>query len=369
MDERYCIVHYEIRDAKYSNLKEISSVNKEKIYAAKNLRQSLGGPNQHADQCLLIPEETDPVQHGIHLVPCYKKFTLILSKEKSLFPDNLDSESSSPSSRPPKRAKTSHGGSSSNVYPKECNFCKKFRIMKKNKVHFPITVCTENAVQTIKESAESKEDQNLFFEVKDADLIAREFKYHESCYKEYTRKQKSSVKVDEKERSLGDFDQVKKCVEEKILSQNQAISMRILHDHFGVHTEDTRYRSKLKAKIQATYPGKLHFLTVDANTAEVVISADAINSHTLVNDHKHLLRQAAECLREDILEHAQSMPDLAWPPTIEKLSCDARKPPETLDAFFSHLLKNKDHPNRDTANRLIQSYSSDLIHGVTVEKQ
>ena len=141
--------------------------------------------------------------------------------------------------------------------------------------------------------------------------------------------------------------------------------MHILHDLFGAHTKDTRYRSKLKAKIQATYPGKLHFLTVDANTPEIVISADAINSHTLVNEREHLLRQAAECLREYILEHAQSIPDLAWPPRIEELSCDARKPPETLESFLSHLLKNKDHPNRDTANRLVQSYSSDLIHGVT----
>ena len=364
MDERNCIVHYEIRDAKYSNLKEISSTNKERIYAAKSLRETLGGPNQHADQCQLVPKEIDPVRHGVHLVPCYKKFTLILAKERNLSSDKFDGESSSFASRP-KRAKTADHGSSSNVYPKECNFCSKYRIMKKNKIHFPITVCTVKAVQTIKEAAESKEDQSLFFEIKDADLIAREFKYHESCYKEYTRKNKSSVKPVENERSVGDFDRVKECVEEKILSQNQAISMHILHDQFGAHTKDTRYRSKLKAKIQATFPGKLHFLTVDANTPEVVISADAIISHTLVKDREHLLRQAAECLREDILEHAQSISDLAWPPRIEELSCDARKPPETLEFFLSHLLKNKDHPNRDNANRLVRSYSSDLIHGVT----
>ena len=104
--------------------------------------------------------------------------------------------------------------------------------MKKNKIHFPKTVCTDKDVQTIKDAAESKEDQSLYFEIKDADLIAREFKYHENCYKEYTRKEKSSFKQagNERSRSLGDFDQVKKCIEEKIISQNQAISMRILHD-------------------------------------------------------------------------------------------------------------------------------------------
>jgi hypothetical protein len=93
MDQRKCIVHYDIKDTKYSDIKEISTVNKEKIYSAKCIRESLGGKNHHADQCQLIPEEIDPVQHGIHLVPCYKKFTLILSKEKDRSPENSNKRS------------------------------------------------------------------------------------------------------------------------------------------------------------------------------------------------------------------------------------------------------------------------------------
>ena len=250
MDARKCIVHYEMKDANYRNLKELSSINRDRVFSAKRLRESLGGQNEHTQQCQLIPEDIDPGKHGIHLVPCYKKFTLILSKEKNLSSENVQNESSMTSSRP-KRAKTSHGCSSSNIYSKECNFCKKYRIMKNNKIHTPKTICTENAAQTVKDAAESKEDQTLYFKIKDADLIANEFKYHESCYKEYTRKEKSSVKNVENERSLGDFDRVKQYIEEKILAQNQAISIRVLHDLFGVHTEDTKYRSKLKARIQA----------------------------------------------------------------------------------------------------------------------
>ena len=138
-----------------------------------------------------------------------------------------------------------------------------------------------------------------------------------------------------------------------------------MHNLFGVHTEDTRYHSKLKARIQAAYPDKLFFAAIDANTPEVLIDADAINSHTLIKNHDHLLMKAAECLRQDILEYAKNIPDSKWPPTIEDLSSDARKPPKSLESFMSYLLKNKDHPNRHTVNRLIQSYSSDLIHGVT----
>ncbi len=36
-----------------------------------------------------------------------------------------------------------------------------------------------------------------------------------------------------------------RCIEERILSQNQAISITVLHDLYGVHVQDTRYRSKL----------------------------------------------------------------------------------------------------------------------------
>ena len=96
-----------------------------------------------------------------------------------------------------------------------------------------------------------------------------------------------------------------------------------------------------------------------------MINADAINSHTLIKNHDDLLMKAAECLRQDILEYAKNIPDSKWPPTVEDLSSDPRKPPKSLESFMSYLLKNKDHPNRHTVNGLIQSYSSDLIHGVT----
>ena len=78
--------------------------------------------------------------------------------------------------------------------------------------------------------------------------------------------------------------------------------------------------------------------------------------------------QAAECLHEDILDHAQSIPNLSWPPSIDDLSSDERKPPESLESFLPKLFTNKDHPNRDMANRLIQSYSLDLINGITSRK-
>ena len=162
--ELECIVHYDSKDGKYTKIKHISDVNKETIFAAKQLREQLGGANHHEKQCLSVPKDIDPDRHGIHRETCYKKFTLILSSHK------IDpSQCSSTSDSRPKRAKSS--GASSHVYPKECNFCKKYRVKRKQQHYLPITITTEQAANTLKQAAEANEDQSLFYEIKDIDLL------------------------------------------------------------------------------------------------------------------------------------------------------------------------------------------------------
>ena len=48
----------------------------------------------------------------------------------------------------------------------------------------------------------------------------------------------------------GDFEKVKEFISIKILRNNEVISMKTLHDLYGLKTDVTRYRSKLKKRIQ-----------------------------------------------------------------------------------------------------------------------
>ena len=50
---------------------------------------------------------------------------------------------------------------------------------------------------------------------------------------------------------------------------------------------------------------------------------------------------------------------------IDELDSEDRNPPESVTSFLSQLLRNKDHPNREALTRLIESYTPDVIHGVT----
>ena len=278
---------------------------------------------------------------------------------------------SSASESRPKRARSAVG---SDLYPKECNFCKKYRVKRKQRHYLPITITTEQTANTLKQAAEAHEDQSLFYEIKDVDLIAKEFKYHESCYKEFTRKNKKVPEIVEEEDDTsrysisGGVKAVFNCIEEKILKENQAVSMKVLHDIFGLETEDTRYRSKLKTRIETAFPNKLYFLKVANNIPEIVINAGAIDNHITFNDRNHIIQQAALYLRKDIIEFASSRPELTWPISVEDVSSDERKPPEAIQELLSCLLTNKDHPNWETVNRLIQSHAADLVHGVTCGK-
>ena len=115
-----------------------------------------------------------------------------------------------------------------NIYHKECNFWQKYRAKRKQKHQAPVTITTHQAELTLKQAAEANDNQSLWCKIKDVDRIAKEFKYHEFCDKEYTRKQKcNQTVVDENDGSMGDSQSVVQWVNERVLGQNQNVSMEV----------------------------------------------------------------------------------------------------------------------------------------------
>ena len=109
----------------------------------------------------------------------------------------------------------------------------------------------------------------------------------------------------------------------------------------------------------------MSFLSVNKSMPEVVVSTVGLDSTTIVNDKDNILKLVAKFLREDILNYASNLKDIGWLPNCETLSSPERQPPLCTSNFVTELLKAKDHDYSDTTRRLINSYSSDLIDGVT----
>ena len=111
------------------------------------------------------------------------------------------------------------------MYPKECYFCKKYRVKYKQKIWFPVTIATEQASKTLKDKAESMDDKSSHYEIKDIYLNAKEFKYHEHCYREFTRPiKRKSAETQRSYSQQGDYLKVKEIIKKNVATSSSHIN-------------------------------------------------------------------------------------------------------------------------------------------------
>ena len=105
----------------------------------------------------------------------------------------------------------------------------------RKKKYYPYKITTHNAAAAIKNAAESKSPLH-YCEIKDVDLIAKEYRVQEPCYRKFTNgfsensKAGSSASGYKKKPS----NELKEYVQEIIIGDQRATSMKILHDIYGI---------------------------------------------------------------------------------------------------------------------------------------
>ena len=98
-------------------------------------------------------------------------------------------------------------------------------------------------------------------DIRGVDLIAKEFQVHDKCRKDYIRKEPVIDNSAGLSQNAGKFEEVKREIEENVVGNNRAISMKAIHEMYDDgHAGDTRYRNKLKQRIMNEFPGALYFL-------------------------------------------------------------------------------------------------------------
>ena len=142
-----------------------------------------------------------------------------------------------------------------------------------------------NAVNTIKAAAKSK-DPDLYNEIVDLDLFAKEFKYHTKCYNSFTYRYSSLMRNRAKKptdddclqpNSKSDWEAVKNFINQQVLLEKKAVSMRFLHGLYKQNPCNTCYGNKLKTRICNEFSETLTFLTPANNQAEVVTNTSVLS--------------------------------------------------------------------------------------------
>ena len=96
--------------------------------------------------------------------------------------------------------------------------------------------------------------------------------------------------------------------------------MTYLHQLYVLNPGGSRYRSKLKSRIQNIFPSELIFVKVKTNTAEIVLSKTVFdNTVQYSTDKDSLTNDVASTIKSDIVSYRKPLPEMSWPLKIEKI--------------------------------------------------
>ena len=141
--------------------------------------------------------------------------------------------------------------------------------------------------------------------------------------------------------------------------------MTYLYQLYGLNPGDSRYKSKLKSRIQNIFPSELIFVKVKTNTAEIVLSKTVFDNtiHYSI-DKDSSLNEIASIIKSDIVSYCKTLPEMSWPPQIEEI--ERIEMPEFLRIFLTKLKSGKEHAtvNNENVKRLVNSFRSDIINAM-----
>ena len=172
------------------------------------------------------------------------------------------------------------------------------------------------------------------------------------------------------EQTKFDLEKVKNEIMLKVFGKKETISMANLHQLYNDgHADDHRYRGKLKAKLIETYGNRIRFLQHDKNIPDSVTINYGSSEYLKESfDKKTIISTASRLVREDIIEYAKKSNVDNWPPNLTVLKSLFEAIPKSVIQFLETLLKDPAHGSSERIQRLIRSFSCDLVHGVTAGK-
>ena len=237
----------------------------------------------------------------------------------------------------------------------------------KGKKYFPKNIVTISACDSVKRAAILHHDEELILLVADEDLIAREFKMHEKCYRDYTRicsKQNTNSasnftsSYDENDDSKNRLEYLLQFVRNRIIDGEQSLSIKLLlTEVYGLDEKDCRMRGKVKQMLVKHFGDELMFVTVSTNEAQVVISKNVLTNTKKASFTKHnkdfVLKEAAKLIKDDVELLIQTALELPW----SSLLSEHRQPPECfLQRYYIPQITVLAMRSSDTSTLFLKTY-------------
>ena len=201
--------------------------------------------------------------------------------------------------------------------------------------------------EKIIQTAHDRNDEEMQRLVDDGKLYEIEFKCHNKCYKDYTRKCYVP-----KESNDCKFPLVEQFIGKEIIASRKAVSLAKLTEIYGEDKNDCKKRQRLKEKIKEVFPDIL-FLSANTKSPQTIAQKEEI------------IKVVASELRKDILNVIENALPLPWPPKPDDLFKKEREAPLSVTTFLRYLLQDSYHKTSESTENLIWSFSQDLLDSVS----
>ena len=394
-DSLVCIVHYDrCRD---TEIRPLSSGQYVSICTASQVRQAQTSEGHRLDDiCRYIPSQFNESVHGCHRW-CFKNFTNIYRLKVGSSDTETPRTSTQLESRRRSSSRTTDTRAHAPLFPQDkCIFCSRHIKRPKEAKEFLTTCVTEVAEHRIKECAVMKNDYRLLGMIQDEDLRAREARYHESCRRDYVRKDsrqhhKSEVSGDAAE-TVVDLTEVKAAyadafkqlcdyVQVNIIQLGHVERMSMLRTRYIDYIEchhpqfsNPNYPTqKVKSKLVAHFGNDLQFWLPKASCKSELVYSSNIDIGEAVesafdasSSDDRLINKAAMLLSNSIHVAFSQSPELPWPPSVQDL--EAISPPAMLTEFLCRVIAGPSVPKHKYTSKTMQvakSVAEDICYAAT----
>jgi len=210
------------------------------------------------------------------------------------------------------------------------------------------------------------------------DVIAKEFQYHRSCYRDISRLNNTKVvekdidEDEEEEEELDEqlrkecFDELKEYVQFNVIEKGQFIRMATLAQHYSKIQQQKDITPKgditrnLKTRLINKFSNDISFFQKAIGSPEIMYCIHESEENIILTEEDKV-KALAKLLKSkiDLL-----IPDSSWPTNPDSVRAENVKIPDLLGKFLKHLLSNKTVVS-SRVDRLVKSIGQDIIYNAT----
>ena len=262
--------------------------------------------------------------------------------------------------------------------------CRKKKTKKGGSAYELLQQCvTESGAQTLLNYGDNSDDKYVKVELTSlsiSDVIAKEFKYHRTCYQSLTRAAAASLSatMDEnnkkqKETTLQEqcFDKVKSMIEREIIQDGGYIDLRKLSEKYGGMQQKLGLEKRgiknrhLKVRTINAFGNRITFFQKSEGLPEKIYNTEKINQVGL-HDPVEILKKAGRIVQKEIL----ASPNVysSWPPTGKELLTKKFEVSFFTETLLLSILTSS-NKKIGRISRIVNSLARDLIYNASVGKK